>query len=142
MIARRNPLPIAMALLALLASVPVAAQGQDSYAAALAKYEAYVQRPSLHKRTEGRRALATTLDPRALDVLAKDYVRPEEPTDVVRHLIVSLTMDAFGSSADEARLAAWRAKHDDDADAWLWHETLRPFADAADEDFRALVLGK
>src|SRR5690606_32605244 len=41
-----------------------------------------------------------------------------------------------------ARLAAWRAKHDDDADAWLWHETLRPFADAADEDFRALVLGK
>lgn len=109
---------------------------------ALARYEQYLQRPSLYKRTLGREVLARSRDPRALEVLVKSYDRPEEPKEVVRHLIASITMDAFGKSADEEVLATWREKYDDAEDAWLWFETLQPTADRHQLEMRELVLGK
>src|SRR5690606_17981025 len=66
--------------------------------------------------------------------------RPEEPKAVVRHLIATITMDAFGRSADAAVLAGWRDANDRSEDAWLWFETQRHGADRHFEHLRQQAL--
>ncbi len=51
-------------------------------------------------------------------------------------------MNAFGDAADPAVLASWRAKNDRPRDAWMWYETLRPFAGRDLEMTRDIVFGK
>lgn len=87
------------------------------------QYLAYLERPSLFMRMRGRRRLATTGDPRALDLLAKSYARPEEPKDRIPHLLVSLCARHFEDAEHLPRFHAWREKHRKAFDAWLWHRT-------------------
>jgi hypothetical protein len=131
----------AVALLA-AAALPGPARAQDPYDQALARYRAYLERPSLYKRTLGREVLAATLDPRALEVLVRSYDKPEEPKNAVRHLLATIVMSAFGKTADPATLAAWRARYADAEHAWLWFETMRPSAESELDPLRSLVLGR
>jgi hypothetical protein len=134
------------ALLALFAlASPLSAQSPPAgadFEAVLARYRAYLARPSLQKRTKGRELLAGTLDPRALDVLIQSYTKPEEPRDVVRYLIASKAMRAFQSKAPADVLANWRKRHDDAADAWMWFETLRYTAEKDTAGIRDIAFGK
>lgn len=87
-------------------------------------YEMWIRRPSLEKRTKGRLQFAATKDPRARDILIASYAKPEEPADHVRHLLVSIVTEQFGSADDVPALAAWRAANAKAEDAWLWHRTF------------------
>ena len=133
-------------LLALAAlAAPILSQQEPTgaeYESVLARYKGYVARPSLQKRTKGRELLAGTRDPRALEVLIQSYAKPEEPKDFVRYLIASKTMRAFQGKAQPEELAAWRKKHDDAADAWLWFETLRYTAEKDVPGIRDIAFGK
>lgn len=111
---------LAMALL--LSAGPARA---EDYEAVESRYRALLTRPAFYKRAQGWLALARTRDPRALARLRQDYVRPEEPRDYTRYLIVTYAtryLDARPDFRDE--YAAWRARHDDPADAWLWYRSL------------------
>lgn len=133
---------VAAALAAAASGVLAPSSPAQSYDEVLARYQEYLQRPSLWKRTVGRRALAATRDPRALEVLAASYDRPEEPEAVVRHLIATIAMKAFGRSADPDVLSSWRQRHDETEDAWLWFETQRYTADRELPALAAQALGK
>ena len=113
-----------LALLVVLAAA-IPAGGQDDFAEQLKAYRAELKRPSLYKRTKGREAFAATQDARALDTLAKDYKRPEDPKDQVQYLIASITCDQFRGAQHLDALDAWRAANTRDRDAWLWYRVLR-----------------
>ena len=116
----RLPAVLILTFMAALAA-PVFA---DAFSDAKRQYRDYLKRPSLFMRTRGRKILARTKDPRALDVLAKSYGRVEKPKDQVRYLIASITSNHFPGAPHVARFDAWRAKHRKDRDAWLWHRAL------------------
>lgn len=103
--------------------------------AAVMKYREWIKRPSLYKRTAARITLAATLDPRALGMLIESHAKPEEPKAVVRNLIATIAMSAFGRSADSLALARWRDANERAEHAWLWFETQRY---TADRDFEHL----
>jgi hypothetical protein len=107
--------------LAAVCAVPVFA---DAFSDAKRQYRDYLKRPSLFMRTRGRKILARTKDARALDVLAKSYGKAEAPKDQVRYLIASITANHFQQAQHVPRFDQWRAKHDKDRDAWLWHRAL------------------
>lgn len=118
------------AIIVAVPSVDVHAQSRGkskpdaAYRGALAQYKQWVNRDSLRKRTDGRLTFASTQDLRALDVLVKSYSKPEVPRDHNKYLIASIATNAFGKTAPDEKLAAWRRKHRKPIDAWLWYETL------------------
>lgn len=132
---------LAIGSLLLLPSAPLQAQ-DDGWKGHLARYQEWIQRPSLYKRTVARQTLADTADPRAFDLLVKSYSRPEDPVEQNRYLIASIVMRAFRRTADLADLAAWRKKFAKSSDAWLWFETQRPSAKQQFDDLRAQALGR
>src|SRR5689334_8836910 len=87
---RRSRRFAAVAAAGVLLTATRAPGGDEQYQAARKQHDAWVQRPSLYKRTLGREALARTGDARALRVLAGDYRDAESPRDRVRALLVSL----------------------------------------------------
>ena len=97
----------------------------DDDPAVEAKYRAYLKRPSLYKRMQGRVLLAKTGTPKALSILTEDYLKPEKPEDHVRYLIASLATDQLATSKEMAPLfATWRSKAKTTIDAWLWYKAL------------------
>ncbi len=136
---RVNPLSPRLArwLIALLAvasfdrMAPPAAAAQEGddgplpFDVALAKYQVWVKRPALFKRTRSREELAKTGDTRALEALIADYKKPEEPKDHVRSLIVDLTTTHCGRDEQLPLYAKWRAAAKKPDDAWLWNRSLR-----------------
>jgi hypothetical protein len=96
----------------------------DAWAETVRTYENWVKRPSLWKRTLGRKRFAETKDPRARDILIASYAKPEDPTDHVRHLVVNLVTQNFTTADDLAPFAAWRAAYAKPEDAWMWNRTL------------------
>ena len=123
---RRRPLAVrsllcALALLFVAASVATA----DAFDNAKAVYERYLARPSLYKRTLGRRKLAETKDQRALQVLIDSYKKPEEPREQNRYLITTIACDAFTTRKSVPALTEWRERMGKKPeDAWLWFRTL------------------
>ncbi|MEX1023966.1 MAG: hypothetical protein WD226_02715 [Planctomycetota bacterium] len=95
-----------------------------SYEEALQQYEAYSKLESffLHSLTWAR--LARSKDPRALPLLIAEYEDTGKPKQVRRHLLASIATRTFVDDASVEPLAAWRARHDDAHDAWLWYRTL------------------
>ena len=100
------------------------AAAQSTFEDAVAKYRERIQRPSLWKRTEGRRAIAETKDSRALALLVADYAKPEPPREVVRWLCVHLALEFFRSYEHADAWTAWRTAQAKPADAWLWRAAL------------------
>ena len=133
----RNLAPFLAAMAAFVG--PSAAQSFDDVESA---YREYLDRPSLFKRTLGRHKLAATRDPRALEILVKDYARPEDPEQVNRYLIADIAMRAFGARADRGVLGEWRLKYDDPEDSWLWFTTLEPTAVEQFDFVRETVTGR
>ncbi len=116
---------------ALLASGAAPAEGGpppprgDAFAQAKAKYEEFLARPSLVKRTRGRERFAATGDLRALAILATSYDRPEEPKDEVQYLLADICTNHFSGADALDAYADWRGRDGKAADAWLWYRTLR-----------------
>lgn len=118
-------LSIPSALVCTALSHSLSAQGQADIRAEKARYEGYLSRPSLRKRTDGRIYFARTGHPDALETLVRSYSRPEDPVDHNKYLIATIVMDNFASSADEKLLESWRRRNRKPIDAWMWFETLR-----------------
>jgi len=114
---------LATACLALFAIIAVAHAGDD-WEAKVAAYRKSQKRPSLWKRTLGREAIAATRDKRAIELLAEDYAKPEKPHDQVQYLCASIATLYFNDKDSVEPLDAWRVKHTDAEDAWLWYRVL------------------
>jgi len=97
----------------------------EIFSAVKRQYDAYMKRPSLFMRMRGRTRLARTRDARALDVLAKNYANPEPPQWRIPHILISLCSRHFAKPEHLPRFRAWRKKHDDARDAWLWFRTAQ-----------------
>jgi hypothetical protein len=124
--APRSLLVLGLAALAAMASSPRADAEPpfDPWAEKVRAYQRWTQRNSLWKRTVGRETFAATKDPRARDLLIASYAKLEDPTDHVRHLLVSIVVKNFAGAAEVAPYAAWRAAYDKPEDAWMWNRTL------------------
>ncbi len=122
-----RPFPLSSACLGIVCCLTsgLLAQDDGAFRAERAKYQGYLQRESLRKRTDGRCYFADTKDLRAFDILVKSYAKPEEPRDHNKYLIATITMDAFAESAPDETLAKWRKRQKKPVDAWMWYETLR-----------------
>ena len=114
---------VAIAALALLA-VALSVTAQDDFSEHEKTYKQWMKRPSLYKRTLARETLARTRDVRAIEILAKDYARPEAPKDQVRYLLASIANDHCNGEQHIEALDAWRAQHTAPEDAWLWYRVL------------------
>jgi hypothetical protein len=125
---RRTGLRVVAALVASLAFGAVRAPiaRADDFDAALAKYKAWLKRPSLYKRMQGRMALARTGSPRALGIFTDDYLHPEDPKDNVRYLIATAATENITAPGSEVMplYAAWRSKAREPIDSWLWYRSL------------------
>ena len=122
----RTAVPIALLLaLGVFLPGPPAANADGDFESARKTYEERRRRPSFFKRTEGRRVLVATEDPRAIQILARDYAKPEPPREEVRHTIVATVLgQSWGSDDAKAAIHAWRAANATPADAWLWYRSL------------------
>lgn len=121
----RAVLPLGLLLLALLlgpaAPARVEAGPPPSFEQLLERHEQGTRRPSFRKRIEAREALAQTGDVRALQVLVKDYDKPEAPEDHVRYTLVSLAAKELGGQAAHRPLwEAWRARYAKPEHLLLW----------------------
>ncbi|MEZ5978117.1 MAG: hypothetical protein R3F34_07870 [Planctomycetota bacterium] len=96
----------------------------DEFERAKAQYEDYLSRIPLIMHTRGRVKFAQTRDPRALDVLANSYERPEEPKEQVRYLIAGICATYFNTEEFVQRWDDWRLANDKEADAYLWYRAL------------------
>ena len=114
---------LAIASLALLAVV-ASAIGQDDFDDQVKTYKKWMKRPSLYKRTLARERLAQTRDERVIEILAKDYAKPEAPKDQVQYLVASIVNDYCNRKEHVPALDAWRAGHTKAEDAWLWYRVL------------------
>ncbi|MEM7310443.1 MAG: hypothetical protein AAF682_27445 [Planctomycetota bacterium] len=125
-----------------LAHGPAGAQGQapEGYDAIHAQYKRYRTTEPLAIRTIGRERLASTGDPRALEILIDDFSSPESPKQVVRHLLASVTTRHFAGADSVERLAEWREEHDKPLDAWLWLRTLKIDAEQAGPEASLAVI--
>ena len=104
----------------------VPAQGQASpFDKASSEYDASVNRPSLLKRWRGILKLADTKDPRALEILAKRYERPEDPSEAVAYLIAHVCSTRFTESKHADAFDAWARRNTQARDAWLWYVSQR-----------------
>lgn len=114
---------LSIACLALL-TLALAVAAQDDFNDHEKTYKKWMKRPSLYKRTLARERLAQTRDLRAIEILAKDYARPESPKDQVQYLIASITNDYCNQKQHIDALDAWRDDHRKAEDAWLWYRVL------------------
>lgn len=111
-----------------LLALAVLVRADDAWDKHVDEYHATQKRPSLWKRTQGREALAMTLDPRAIPLLAKDYKSAEKPRDQVQYLCASIaTRYCTGKEFVDA-FEAWRLANTRPEDAWLWFRTLQIYA--------------
>lgn len=94
------------------------------YTVTEATYRALSRRPSLARRTDGRRLLAATADPRAFAVLKGVYAEPEQPQEFVRSLLVSMLADHFTESAHAELWRTWRVANNTAGDTWLWYNAM------------------
>lgn len=113
------------AVLAAIFLVGTMSLGQSSdYGPAKVAYDDYIKRPSLQMRTRGRVKLAQTGDKRAMQILADNYPKPEDPKDQVKYLLASIMAQYL--NADE-HLPIWKTLRDKNVapqDAWLWYRGL------------------
>lgn len=114
---------LAIACLALL-TVGLSITAQEDFSEHEKTYKQWMKRPSLYKRTLARERLAQTRDLRAIEILAKDYAKPEAPKDQVQYLIASITNDHCNRKEHVEALDAWRDAHRKPEDAWLWYRVL------------------
>ncbi|MFM8387059.1 MAG: vWA domain-containing protein [Planctomycetia bacterium] len=125
---RPASLPQAAACLALLLLVAVlrgpgeaGASPPETFEQLLERHEQGTRRPSFRKRIEAREALAQTGDVRALQVLVKDYDKPEAPEDHVRYTLVSLAAKELGAQAAHRPVwEGWRARYAKPEHLLLW----------------------
>ena len=96
----------------------------DDYDDALETLGTALKSRALGERVRALEALAETHDPRAIEVLAKQYAHPKEPKAQERHAIVGLLARHFDRPQFTADLKRVRAEHADAEDAWLWYRTL------------------
>lgn len=116
------------------------AEPPASYEQALARHRERMKRPSLYKRLLAREGLARTGDARALEVLARDYEKPEEPRDHVRYTLVTMAATHLGS--DAALLpawTAWRRRYPQPEHLWLWFRATTVEARLGGRDALGLV---
>lgn len=138
------------ALVVAITSVRLSAQTPDTpapetpppYAVTEDTYRALSRRPSLARRTDGRRHLAATADPRAFATLSAVYADPEQPHEFVRSLLVSMLADHFTESAHAELWRNWRVANSTAGDAWLWYNAVAQEGLADRELWRTLVQQK
>ncbi len=121
------------ALLALATGLSFSQQSSD-YGPAKVAYDDYIKRPSLQMRTRGRIRLAATGDPRAFDILSKNYAKPEAPHDHVKYLLASICAFNFTDPQFLEGWQKWRESFRKAEDAWLWYRSLIIHQDEAGED--------
>jgi hypothetical protein len=126
----RNPLlrtllagVAALASAALSSTADLTAQAR-SWEDALEFYELRHDAPSLGRRTRARYVLASSGDPRAFDMLVRDYGRPEEPQEFVHSTIAGMASQFFRHRIAPEKWAAWRDDFDKREHAYLWLHAL------------------
>jgi hypothetical protein len=112
-----------LALACVLISRP-AAEPAD-FNSASRDYNASVGRVSLNKRWRGMVKLADTKDPRALDILAKRYEKPEEPGEAVSYVVVEVCDTRFTDPKFADAWDAWARRNTHDRDTWLWYQSAK-----------------
>ena len=130
---------MALVVLALVGGI---ARGDDvptPFDTALAQWKRDERRAPLNTRWHAMFALASTEDPRALEILTKRYRRPREPKDHERYLLGSLFGQFFNESVHLKPLKTLALKRDDDQDGWMWYHVLRTALRAGEADWVASV---
>ena len=97
---------------------------QQDYEALKERFSEGMASESLMRRTEARVALASTGDPRAFAVLFEHYRHPEEASEFVGSLVISIMSDHFNGAR---HIELWRDAREQSrraSDAWLWHQSL------------------
>ena len=127
-----------LSLAALCVSAALVAQikpvEKSTYEEALAKYVAWIERPTLYKRTIARVGLAETHDLRALDILMKSYKKAEDPKERFGSLIASIAVAGCFNADTLPIYARWRLADRKPTDAWLWYRSLQLNSRAGDLD--------
>jgi hypothetical protein len=131
--------PAAPALAFALFVCPAAlAPAQEAYEAVLARYQAMKKRPSLNRQVEGRFQLVRTGDPRAFDVIVKDYASPGEPVDFVRSALVTQLAEFHTKEPDRDAWRSWREANTSDEHLWLWYRAVQLEGAVASGQWREL----
>lgn len=113
------------ALTLLTFTLPLKAQAQGSYDQALARYEQCKARPPFKMHGRGWEALAKSGDPRAVEIMARDYAKPFSPDhEFARYLVTAIATKHLKSLECVPAFDAWREAHDAAQDAWLWARAL------------------
>lgn len=110
--------------------------GQGAFEAELAHHEQLKKRPSLNRRLEGTRLLAGTGDPRAFDVVRKEYASPIEPVDFVRSVLVTQFADLYRGEQPRDTWRKWREAYPQAEHLWLWYRALQLEGAVADGSWR------
>jgi len=98
--------------------------GSDDFERQLEIYKEYLRRGPLLMHTRGRVRFAQTMDPRALQVLADSYAKPEVPKEQVQYLLAGIATRYCTGEEHVAIYDDWRARHSEPKDAWLWYRAL------------------
>lgn len=99
------------------------AQGLD-FEPALKRYKQCIVRKPFRFHTEGRRTLASTMDMRALPILAKDYNKPRAYPEHTRYTLATLFGRFFDEDEAVDTLVKLRTRHTGPGDVWLWVHAL------------------
>ncbi len=118
-----NKLVLLLGSVCLALAAPVRAQA-PAYEPALKRYKQCIVRKPFRFHTEGRRTLASTMDIRALPILAKDYDKPNAYPENTRYTVATLFGKFYDEDAAVDTLIRLRTKHKGAGDVWLWVHAL------------------
>ncbi|MHC4512910.1 MAG: vWA domain-containing protein [Planctomycetota bacterium] len=97
---------------------------KPEFEVALKRYNECVRRLPFRFHTVGRETLASTRDPRALEILIKDYKKPGAYPVFTRYTVATLLGKHFDDYDAVDALVALRNSHRAPGDAWLWIHAL------------------
>ncbi len=105
--------------------LPLTCAQEDQFAAAEARYRECRARIPMKMHARGWTALAQSMDPRAVPILAADYVKPPSlDREQARYLVATIATRYLRDDACVDGLELWRQAHAEPLDAWLWYRTL------------------
>jgi hypothetical protein len=121
---RTKSRPLEPLSLVIVLALAGAAAAQGAFEKAKARYDQCIVRLPFRFHTEGREGLARTGEPAALEILLRDYRKPQAYEEHARYTIASLLGKHFDRKQHAAAIDELREAHAEPEHAWLWVQAL------------------
>ncbi|MCA8951331.1 MAG: hypothetical protein KDE27_17620 [Planctomycetes bacterium] len=109
------------------------AETDDSFEAALARYQECQKRLPFRFHTEGRERLAKSRDERALALLIDDYKKPENYPEYSKYTLAHILARNFDRDEFVPQLDALRRSETKPVDMWMQTQLMRIHCDRVDD---------